>query len=268
MTRWVQCVALAALAVAADRSASAGVLAAAQGPPGETISAWDRYVAETESQLAAAVRSPRSAIVGQAIAAEGLSIHVTSGTISDWRGSVFVPGITLDELLRALKNPGTPPPQEDVVSSRLIARDADSLRIAIRLVRRVVVTVTYDTEHSMVFERLSPDLATARTVATRIDEVGGDDRGFLWRLHSYWRYEQVRTGVRIDLRSLTLSRHVPALLRPVAAPLVNRIARESMLRTLDALRRYLVPAYAWSPTLTPAGAIRPIGVPSARTSCS
>jgi hypothetical protein len=91
----------------------------------------------------------------------------------------------------------------------------------------------------MTFRRRTPTLATARSVATRIDEVGGGDRGFLWRLNSYWRYEQLNGGVRIDLESITLSRDVPALVRPIASPIVSRISRESMVRTLDALRQYL-----------------------------
>jgi hypothetical protein len=48
--------------------------------------------------------------------------------------------------------------------------------------------------------------------------------------------------VRVDLESLTLSRDVPALVRPIASPIVSRIARESMVSTLDALRRYLTTA--------------------------
>ena len=44
--------------------------------------------------------------------------------------------------------------------------------------------------------------------------------------------------MRVHLRTLTLSRNVPALVRPIAAPLVNRVARESMVRTLEALRRH------------------------------
>jgi len=144
-------------------------------------------------------------------------------------------------VLNRLQDPGTPPPQEDVVSSKVLARGQDSLRVFIRLVRHAIVTVTYDTEHEMTFRRRTPTVATARSVATRIDEVGGGDRGFLWRLNSYWRYEQVAGGVRIDLESLTLSRDVPALLRPIAAPIVSRIARESTVRTLDALRAYLQP---------------------------
>jgi putative flippase GtrA len=205
----------------------------------ETVAAWERYVAATEAKLASArppVALPRTG--PDAIDADGESIQVSGGTISDWRGAVFIPRLTLDRLLHGLQHPGTPPPQEDVVSSRVIARGADSLRVSIRLVRRAIVTVSYDTEHEMQFRRLSPTLATARSVATRIDQIDGGDHGFLWRLHSYWRYEETGGGVLVELRSLTLSRHVPALVRPIAGPLVNRVARESMVRTLEALRRY------------------------------
>jgi hypothetical protein len=91
----------------------------------------------------------------------------------------------------------------------------------------------------MRFHRETPTVATARSVATRIEEIGGTDHGFLWRLNSYWRYEQIAGGVRVSLRSLTLSRDVPSLVRPIAAPLVNRIARESIVRTLAALQRFV-----------------------------
>ena len=149
---------------------------------------------------------------------------------------MFLRGVSLDRLLQRLQRPGTPPPQAEIAASRVLSRTADSLQVSIRLVRTAIVTMTYDTEHDMRFERWTGTFATARSVATRIDEVGGD-HGFLWRLNSYWRYLQVNDGVLVELESLTLSRTVPALLRPVAAPIVTRIARESMVRTLEALRR-------------------------------
>jgi putative flippase GtrA len=205
----------------------------------ETVAAWERYVAATETRLERTRTSvePHEGRTN-AIAAAGGSIHVPSGTISDWRGSVFIPRITLGRLLNGLQHPGTPPPQEDVVSSQVLERAPDALRLSIRLVRHAIVTVTYDTQHEMQFRRWTSALATARSVATRIEEVGGDDHGFLWRLHSYWRYEEIDGGVMVDLESLTLSRNVPSLVRPIAAPLVNRIARESMVRTLEALQRH------------------------------
>jgi len=210
-------------------------IAAAQ--TAETIEAWQRYVESTEARLERARTLPRAA-PPETIAASGESIRVPSGTISDWSGSAFIRGITLDRLLQRLQHPGTPPPQEDIVSSRVLARSDDSLRVSIRLTRHAIVTVTYDTEHEMRFRRWTPRLATARSVSTRIAEVGGGDHGFLWRLHSYWRYEEVDGGVRVDLESLTLSRDVPSIVRPIAAPLITRIARESMVRTLEAFQRF------------------------------
>ena len=125
--------------------------ASAAGPAIDTLSAWERYVATIESRLERTPWPDARAGSQDDIAADGESNHVPDGTISDWRGSVFIPGITLDHLLHGLQHPGTPPPQDDVVSSRVIARDADSLRVAIRLVRHAIVTVSYDTEHQIRF---------------------------------------------------------------------------------------------------------------------
>ena len=51
---------------------------------------WQRYVEATEARLERSRTFPRAAII-EAIAAAGESIHVPSGTISDWRGAVFIP---------------------------------------------------------------------------------------------------------------------------------------------------------------------------------
>jgi hypothetical protein len=118
--------------------------------------------------------------------------------------------------------------------------------VYLRLVRRTILTVTYDTEHDVTFTRPRQDFATSRSVATRIVESadsGSSDRGFLWKLNSYWRYSQTSEGVRIELESISLSRDVPMLLRPVASPIITRVARESISRALDAVRtRFAVAA--------------------------
>ena len=229
--RWVFKSAVIALLFCSPPDATAA-------PNNATLSAWNAYAAETATRLERTRPSPARDVAPGALVVDGMSLDVPGGTISHWRGSAFIPGITLDRLLTGLQHPGTPPPQEDVVSSRVIARSGDSLRVAIRLVRHAIVTVTYDTEHEMTFRRWTPAVATGRSVATRIEEVGGADHGFLWRLNSYWRYEERSGGVLVELESLTLSRDMPSLLRPIASPLVRRIARESMVRTLEALVRF------------------------------
>jgi putative flippase GtrA len=236
----------------------------------ETVATWERYVAEVEGRLAREVRATRGFLTADFAAPreqEGLraslgrgeipmedvaggAIDVGAGTISHWRGYVFVPGVTVDALLDgvALVGPQTAHEQEDVLESRVLGRDGDSLRLFLKLQRKALVTVAYNTEHLVTYEHRGSGRATSRSVSTRIVELehagtpaerekpAGQDRGFLWRLHSYWRYQEVPGGVIVELESLTLSRDVPWALRPVASPIIDRIARESMTRTLSVLR--------------------------------
>ncbi len=220
---------------AARAALAAWLLAAgsAHASPGrETVSAWDAYVAQAESQMgerAPCVPGPEP---------RGESQGVPGGTIHRWRGCTVLTGQHIDALLQALQHPGTPPPQEDILEAKVLARTPETLHVYLKLKRSAVLTVTYDTEHEVSFNHRSPTLATSRSVATRIAEVDGGDRGFLWRLNSYWRYVQVGADVRVELESLSLSRTVPVLLRPVASPVISRVARESVERALSALRSY------------------------------
>jgi|SRR5436190_5444239 len=222
-TRIVQFVAVAVLALPA--------IAWAQPP--ETVHGWDRYIAEAEARI-----DRERDVLPASTEITGETTAIEAGTIHHWRGTVFVPGTTVDRLLGELLNPRRDGvQQEDVAESRTIARTGDTVRTYIRLVRHAIVTVEYDTEHEMTFRRWSPALATARSVATSIREVGGGDRGFLWRLNSYWTYRQVAGGVVVRLESITLSRSIPSVLRPIAMPIAQHVARESMARTLDTFSR-------------------------------
>ena len=214
------------LAIAAAFALSTSTAAAE--PSHETIAAWNAYVARTGDRPL----RPGSAPQGQ-------MIDIPGGTIYHSSGSLVIRGTTVDRVVRALMYPGTPPPQEDVLDSRVLARTDSTLRVYLKLTRTAVVTVVYDTEHQVTFTRHSPVMATSRSVSTRIAECDGGDRGFLWRLNSYWRYTQVGHDVRVDLESLSLSRGVPRVARAVARPIIDRIARESIQRTLDSVRQFL-----------------------------
>jgi putative flippase GtrA len=234
----------AARAVAVVAVLCAAVPASAAGPRPDTIAAWDAYVKAAEARIdgsAGCGRSNPPDLHGEAVL-HGEVVHVVGGAIHRWLGAVVVRGITVDTVIERLLDPGTPPPQEDVVESRVLARPAsNALHVYLKIARRTLVTAVYDTEHDVTVTRLSPALARSRSVATQITEIGGDDRGFLWRLNSYWRYQQTADGVLVEMESLTLSRDVPAVLRPIAMPIVSRIARESVRKTLDAFRSWFEP---------------------------
>ena len=63
---------------------------------------------------------------GAARDASSNEIAIEGGLINHWRGTVFVPNVTLDQLLKVLQEPQTDKhKQEDVLSSRVISRDGE-----------------------------------------------------------------------------------------------------------------------------------------------
>jgi hypothetical protein len=232
----------------------------------ETIRAWNQYVRMVEQQfadethrtgpfLSADFKSSarRASLRRGDILLENIvkdAADIDGGTISHWRGYMFVSGVSLEDLLSgaAVRGAAGKHQQEDVLDSRVLGRDGDSLRLFLKLRRSAIVTAAYNTEHAVTYSRLTPTRGTSRSVSTRIAELEdagtpqerekpvGQDRGFIWRLHSYWRYEAVDGGVIVQLDSVTLSRDIPWAIRVMAAPIIDRIARESMNRTLAAVR--------------------------------
>lgn len=251
-------------------------LAAAPVPAPSTltpaaITGWSSYVAATERRIAdelvstnrflaqdfrpEAQANRRALLAGAmvidemaAAGARGESVDVPDAMVHHWRGAVLAPGARLDDLLRRLQSGVPVAKPEDVLESRVLARGPDHLRLFLRLQRTKFVTVVYNTEHLVRFRRHDATHASSVSTATRIAEVQspgtaaerelppGQDRGFLWRLNAYWRYEQVPAGVLVECESVSLSRDVPWVVHYVAAPLIASAARESMERALQTLR--------------------------------
>lgn len=201
--------------------------------PTSALNAWDAYVRDAEGRRTSNRDTCRADAepVGEATKVDG-------GTIYRWSGCTIIRGTTVPALVGALVSAGTPPPQDDVLESRVLGRDGERLRVYLKLQRRALVTVSYDTEHEVTFSRASDTLASSRSVSTVIKQIDGADRGFLWKLNSYWIYQQVGPDVRVSLVSLSLSRDVPVLVRPMAGPIIASVARESVMRTLAAVKRF------------------------------
>jgi hypothetical protein len=245
-----------------------GVTVAANLRPA-TVAGWAAYIGATERrverELAATGRFlaqdfgadaagkrealQRGTILIESVdapGARGEAIEVPSALVHHWRGAVFIPGATLSGLLSKLQ--AGVPPSEDVLATRVLERGPDRMRVFLRVQRTKFVTVVYNTEHTVTFRRHGPTRASSTSTATKIAEVEspntprerelkpGDDRGFLWRWNSYWRYEEVAGGVIAECESVSLSRDVPAVVSYVAGPLIRSTARESMERTLATMR--------------------------------
>lgn len=253
-----------ALALAAGLAAPA---ASAAWPTPGAIAGWHAYVAATEHRITRELATPdrflaqdfranahanrRAVLAGEKVIEElesrdarGGEIAIPDAMVHHWRGATFVRGARLDDLLRRLQSGAPTARQEDVLASRVLERGPDRMRVYLRLQRKKFVTVVYNTEHEVAFRRHGPTRASSTSTAVRIAEVEspgtsrerelppGQDRGFLWRLNAYWRYEQVAGGVIVECESLTLSRPIPYGLGYVVSPLVASAARESMDRVL------------------------------------
>lgn len=268
---WRRTLTLAAAALLSIPAAGGSAGAAELKP--ETVAAWNAYVAAAEARIARELGEDRRFLVqdfepatdrararllaGDVLVSEmsaedalGDRIEVPSGMIHHWRGAIFVPGLTLDTLLGRLQNPKTEGPhQEDVLALRVLEQQPDHLRLFVKMTRTKIVTVTYNSEHDLRYVRHSPTRASSRSETTKIAELEdagtpderekpvGQDRGFLWKLNSYWRYEQVPGGVIVECESISLSRDIPWGIKQIVSPIVNRIARQSMSRTLDNLAK-------------------------------
>jgi hypothetical protein len=249
---------------------SAAGLAAAQLCP-ESVAAWNRYVSATEARIAGELKSSRgflaldfapgaaaarrALLAGEVVVepveatgAGGVPIEVPTAMVHHWRGAVLIPRMTVSRLVAELQQGAPATRQEDVLESKVLERRPGWMRVSLKLQRKKIVTVVYNTEHMVMFSRESDGRATSASTATKIAEVAdvstpqehelpaGDDRGFLWRLNAYWRYEQVANGVIAECESITLSRDIPAVVKFVVRPLVERAARESLTRTLSSFR--------------------------------
>jgi hypothetical protein len=237
----------------------------------ETVRGWESYVRATEARrnreltdrsrfLATAFDSNgdqtiRTAMTGgmpiREVAPSGndaTGIDVPGGTVHHWRGVVFVPRASVASLFARLQTTA-PARSEDVLAASVLEPGPDTMRVYLRLKRSKIVTVVYDTEHSVRLTRNGPGRASSTSIATRIAEVAdpgtskerhlapGDDHGFLWRLNAYWRFEDAPGGVIAECESVSLSRGVPSVLRLVAGRVIRGAARESMERTLESFKK-------------------------------
>lgn len=258
------------------RTASAGALlvlavpgSALAGQSAKALEGWASYTATVDARFNGASGSGPffaldttpagagwrdAARRGAVRMAELEAPSISGGKIHHWIGAVFVPGATVAQVVERLQRAaGTEADSyDDVLASRLLWRKGDRLGVFMKLRRESIITVTYNTEHDVQYRRLAPGRASSRSVSTKIAELAdagtarerekapGDDHGFLWRLNALWRYEQVDGGVLIECESVSLSRSIPLVLRPFVTSTVDRIARESLEKTLRSVRAFLI----------------------------
>jgi len=242
-------------------------------PQKRTAEAFERYLASTEAvvnqarggastflrieSLAAVQRADRVARLRRGeILIETVGdtpTRIPGGLIHDWLGTVFIPGVTVAQVMGLVQDYDhlTRYYSPDVMQSRLISRQGDDFHVFMRLHKHKVVTVVLDTEYAVHYGRLNASHQYSLSRSTRVTEIenpgdpderplaDGNDHGFMWRLNSYWAFEQVQDGVFVECEAVSLTRDIPAGLGWLIRPFIESIPRESLLFTLNATRSAL-----------------------------
>jgi len=253
----------------------------------ETITAFNRYIGLTEEQARATLRetgsffwidgfpdAKREALYAQLRQGEIIidrletrdgqaRVEVPGGLLHHWVAMCFVPGVTLRETLRVLQDYERYPAiyKGDVRRSRLLNADGQHFNILLQMYQKSIITVVYNAEFEVSYFPLGQSRSHSRSYSKRIVEVEnaggsdegekpiGRDRGFLWRLYSYWRLEERRGGIYVQLESIALSRRVPALFAWLVNPLLSSLPKAYLSRILVSTRSALShePSSAASP---------------------
>jgi len=234
----------------------------------ETAGAFDRYVQAAESQMSRDLDASRFLHVdskpdlkaklraGQLIIEWGATLEghksadIPGGLLQDWLGMMFIPGATVEQVRGVLqdyanyKNFYRP----EVLESKELAHHDDQFDIFLRLYEKHILTVVLNAEYHAEFGRLDSKRMFVTSHSTRIaqvkdpkrsyteEEPPGDDTGFLWRLNSYWRFEEADSGVYAQCEAISLSRDVPMGLGFLLKGFLERFPKESMQNTLRGTR--------------------------------
>ena len=233
----------------------------------KTLEAFDAYIRNAETEMEQSLhgsflwsqQAPERAqlinqgqVVAQFWSGKG-PVKVPKGLIHDWVAAALIPDSNIQEILAVMqqydehKNTYKP----EVIGSKLISRKGNDFRVFLRFLKKKIITVVLDTDHEVHYSAVDKTRWVCRSYTTRIAEVenaGTPDEqvlqpdtgyGFLWRLNSYWRFEERDASVVTECRAISLTRDVPLGLGWAIEPIIEKLPKESLINTLEATRQAL-----------------------------
>lgn len=251
---------------------------AVAGQPGpEAVNAWEHYIKLTEARIDVQQRDPQNFLSPTSESAEqkatieaklkngevvvqklamtddGKPIDAPGALIHHWVGTAFIPGGTIKQAFAVLQDYDhhsvTYAPE--VQKSKLIARNGDDCTAYLRFLKKKVITVVLDTYHQAHYGILDATHAYSRSYTTRVTELedagtpnerekpADEEEGFMWKMNTYWRFEERAGGLYIQCEAITLTRAVPYGLAWIIKPFITSIPKESLTSTMTATRKAL-----------------------------
>lgn len=243
-----------------------------------TAAAFDKYVAATEQRFTEELQPHGAFLYVDALGADersadyarlkngeilidkrdtqapGVSKDVPDGMVHHWVAVVFVPGVKLGQVISVVKDYDHRAElyKPEVIASRLVSHQGDDYKIFLRLYQKKFTTVVFNTDYDVRWGEVTPTELYSNSVSSRVAQVKDSDKpdgpeypvgegsGYLWRLNTYWRFEEKDGGVYIQCEALSLTRDIPTGLGWLLKPLVTKIPRESLTKALGRTREVVL----------------------------
>jgi hypothetical protein len=234
----------------------------AEEPTPAAVARFNDYVGRTEARLAEQHRSAEGFLVpvdeARLRSGDVVIEHLTPAAgaelpgalLHDWRGTAFLPGATLADYERVLREFGAYPRyySPEVTRASVLQQRGDHYQMTMRVVQHHILTVVTDGTYEVTFGRLDAQHGYSISRSTKVAEIGApgtasehaltpsEQHGFLWRMNTYWSYEERDGGLYIQIESVSLTRSIPTGLGWLIGPFVQSVPRESLEFTLRATR--------------------------------
>ena len=183
----------------------------------------------------------------------GQPILVPGGLIHHWIGTIFVPGATLAQTLSFMEDYDHKVEyfKPDIVRSKIVKHEGDDYFVLMRFYQKKIITTVIDTDLQVHYHTVDKTHAWSRSHATRVQEVDnpgksderlkpeGHDRGLVWKLNTFWRFEEKDGGTNLECQAISLSRDIPTGLGWMVGPFVTSVPKESLTFTLTTARTAL-----------------------------
>ena len=249
--------------------AAAGACFAVDLSP-ETIAAFDRYVAAAEAKMEPRFRGERflgegdsaawrqqlrnSPAIATPAAGNGV-ISVKNGLVQDWTGAIFVPGATLRHAMSVAQDYERHKEyyKPEIADAKVRSHTGDRYEVFLRIVKsKLWISGVFNSEHEIQFTNVDSRRTYSRSYSRRIAEVAdagkksehelkpGHDRGFFWRLYSYWFFEESDGGVYVSCRGITLTRDLPFALDRLMSPILKELPGESLRNSLEQTKKAIL----------------------------
>jgi hypothetical protein len=210
------------LAVLAPFLTGTGIRAQQLKP--ESMQAYECYVrsveagiAERKSPLLAGEARPNDLRRGiTTVPGNGANPHkITGAMVYDWIGTAFIPGARVARGVAMLQDydhrfqyfP------ELMSTSKLLCRGGEErFGFTMRLKEPSVIDIDSD----VVWKKIDDRHWECRSYSTKLNEIG-KQHGYLYRLNSYWRLAEVKPGLIVEGRTITLSGEFGSFMRSLGS---------------------------------------------------